>query len=659
MLRKRARRASLRRNWLEAVEALEARRLMAVDLVAPIADIAISAGSASSTIDLAQVFDLADVTGSVVRFDTNVSGGSSIFAELFDQAGPGRSRTTPETVANFLDYVDASRYVNTVMHRSVSNFVVQGGGFSAPTTTGALPAAISTFPPVVNEPGNTNVRGTIAMAKLGGDPNSATSQFFFNLSNNAANLDFQNGGFTAFARVLGDGMTVVDAMAALPTANLGGAFNEIPVIGTAGSGPLAPENYVTIQSVTQVGELVYTVVSSDPAVVAATVSGDGKLLLDYADSGAGTATVTVRAASVFNASDFREEQFLVTLAGSDLPAPPVIVVGADVGGLPWVTVLNANTGETISRFLAFHPNIRSGVKVALGDVDGDGVDEVIAATGGGVRSVVKFFELNGTHLPAYRTLPFAASYRGGINIAVGDFDGNGVDDLAVVSAKGAGLAKIFLIDPTAADPVPDQASGMIQNLFPTSMGGTTVAAADVGTFAGGVVVNAAVADGRDELVIGSGIGVAPVVRIYGIAQTGSRSTFSLLRTKPVFVAGRSLPTYLGGVNVAAGRYDADGLDDIIVTGGRRSSAAVEVHSGRITSNDVLLRQAAFASLTQLPTYVVGLDTDGDGRINSLVATQGGGAGSGIRLLAGTNGLNSVFGSYGGGIQLAATRRARG
>ena len=68
------------------------------------------------------------------------------------------------------------------------------------------------------------------MAKLGGDPDSATSQWFFNLANNSANLDFQNGGFTVFARVVGSGMNVVDAMAALDRVNAGGAFTDLPVL---------------------------------------------------------------------------------------------------------------------------------------------------------------------------------------------------------------------------------------------------------------------------------------------------------------------------------------------------------------------------------------------------------------------------------------------
>jgi peptidyl-prolyl cis-trans isomerase A (cyclophilin A) len=118
-------------------------------------------------------------------------------------------------------------YTNSVIHRSVPGFVIQGGGFTFDMATplNQVPA----FAPVVNEPEFANVRGTIAMAKLGGDPNSATSQWFFNLADNTANLDGQNGGFTVFGEVVGNGMDVVDAIAALPRFNFGGATNELPL----------------------------------------------------------------------------------------------------------------------------------------------------------------------------------------------------------------------------------------------------------------------------------------------------------------------------------------------------------------------------------------------------------------------------------------------
>lgn len=156
-------------------------------------------------------------TATIVEFQT-VQGNFEV--NLYDNA-------TPETVANFLNYVNNGRYTNVVFHRAAPGFVVQGGGF---TFDMALPLnEVPTFPAVVNEPVYANVRGTIAMAKLGGDPDSATAQWFFNLDDNTANLDEQNGGFTVFGEVVGNGMDVVDSIAALPNYDFGGAFTDLPL----------------------------------------------------------------------------------------------------------------------------------------------------------------------------------------------------------------------------------------------------------------------------------------------------------------------------------------------------------------------------------------------------------------------------------------------
>jgi len=137
----------------------------------------------------------------------------------------------PRTVANFLTYVRAGDYADTMIHRSMPGFVIQGGGYRWPAggTVGDVPDRA----PVENEfsPTRSNVRGTVAMAKLGGNPNSATNEWFINLADNSANLDGQNGGFTVFARVTAPGMGVADRIAALRTVNAQGAFTNLPVDG--------------------------------------------------------------------------------------------------------------------------------------------------------------------------------------------------------------------------------------------------------------------------------------------------------------------------------------------------------------------------------------------------------------------------------------------
>ncbi len=151
-----------------------------------------------------------------------------------------RDDIVKDTVDNFLRYVDAGLYNNSFIHRSVPNFIIQGGGF---VWDGVQQSPIASFPPINNQFLLSNVRGTIAMAKTPGDPNSATNGWYINLSDdNAANLDTQNGGFTVFGSVIGDGMTVVDAIAAIPTFNLGGDFTDMPLKNPVHGEPIGTSN---------------------------------------------------------------------------------------------------------------------------------------------------------------------------------------------------------------------------------------------------------------------------------------------------------------------------------------------------------------------------------------------------------------------------------
>ena len=140
----------------------------------------------------------------VVSLNTNF--GSLVF-ELFEDEAPA-------TVDNFLNYLNRGDFVGSFFHRSVTDFVIQGGGFATTSNTFTSTAQFSripTDPPVQNEPGFENLRGTVAMAKTS-DPDSATNQFFVNLSDANTFLDnpSNSGGFTVFAQSLD--MGVADAI---------------------------------------------------------------------------------------------------------------------------------------------------------------------------------------------------------------------------------------------------------------------------------------------------------------------------------------------------------------------------------------------------------------------------------------------------------------
>ncbi len=132
----------------------------------------------------------------------------------------------PETVRNFLAYVDAGFYDGTIFHRVIDGFMIQGGGFDS------LLRRKPTRPPIRNEATNglSNRRGTIAMARTS-VVDSATSQFFINLVDNSF-LDHRGNsprtfGYAVFGRVV-EGMDVVDRIGKTPTVRKNGLFQNLP-----------------------------------------------------------------------------------------------------------------------------------------------------------------------------------------------------------------------------------------------------------------------------------------------------------------------------------------------------------------------------------------------------------------------------------------------
>lgn len=185
---------------------------------------------------------------------------------LFDQQAPN-------TVANFLSYIEDDAYNQTVIHRSVSDFVIQGGGF---TFTDEL-VPVTTKPAVVNEPVLSNVKGTIAMAKLANDENSATSQWFFNMVDNSEALDTQNGGFTVFGQITAQSQATLDNIAGLVHCG------DIPLVDitseqcSSSDVALSSANFVTINSV---------VVLDDDPLSSANLNPTANTLISQDDSSA-------------------------------------------------------------------------------------------------------------------------------------------------------------------------------------------------------------------------------------------------------------------------------------------------------------------------------------------------------------------------------------
>lgn len=157
------------------------------------------------------------IAGDNQKVDLETSKGKIVLELYADKA--------PQTVKNFLAYVDSGYYDGTIFHRVIPDFMIQGGGFTAEMKKK------STQPPIQNEADNglSNERGTIAMARTR-DPHSATAQFFINTKDN----DFlnhkgkypQGWGYAVFGRVV-EGMGVVDAISNVKTLTRGG-YRDVP-----------------------------------------------------------------------------------------------------------------------------------------------------------------------------------------------------------------------------------------------------------------------------------------------------------------------------------------------------------------------------------------------------------------------------------------------
>ena len=301
-----------RRAADSSIQGLEPRCLLSATLANAIPNQTVITTQAATTVTLGSYFDDPAVPGTAVEIQTPKG---SIPIAL--------SPSTPLTDTNFLNYINSGEYADTITSRSISNFIIQGGGYTPDGTH------IATFAPVAGEPGLSNTTGTIAMALPSGatsasSENGGTSEWFINLANNT-NLNTaettQNGSvqgpFTVFGDVVYNGMSVVDSIAALPTvddvnepaAPYTGAWANLPLIGYTGTSGAqvtsVPSTDLVTNTTVIVPALTYAATSSNTNLVTASItngvlsltpaagltsSGEASVTVTATDLGGGTAT---------------------------------------------------------------------------------------------------------------------------------------------------------------------------------------------------------------------------------------------------------------------------------------------------------------------------------------------------------------------------------
>lgn len=237
-----------------------------------------------------------------------------------------------------------------------------------------------------------------------------------------------------------------------------------------------------------------------------------------------------------------------------------IVTGAGPGGGPHVRVFTAarygGDGATapheLTGFMAYDPAFTGGVSVAVGDVTGDGIAEIITAAGSGGGPHVRVFELQPRAgergiADVYEYTGFfayAPGFAGGVRVAVGDVDGDGVNEVITAAGPGGGAdIQVFKLDGVRVLPVLS-----LLAYDPAFYGGVFVAAGDVD------------GDGRAEIVTGADAGGGPHVRVFSVGTGFTRAS-----ELAGFMAFD--PAFRGGVRVAAGDVDGDGRAEIIAGAG--------------------------------------------------------------------------------------------
>jgi hypothetical protein len=233
-----------------------------------------------------------------------------------------------------------------------------------------------------------------------------------------------------------------------------------------------------------------------------------------------------------------------------------IITGAGYGGGPHVKVYDGVDGREIRSFYAYDPAFTGGVFVAAGDVDGDGKADVITGAGGGGGPHVKVFSgATGAELASFYA--YDPAFTGGVHVAAGDTDGG--QRAEVITGPGFGMAPLVRLF--------DGTSGQLKREFlafdPGFVGGVWVAAGDLD------------GDGFAEIIAGAGPGGPPLVRVFD-GPSGAQ------KAELVAYAPYKDPSmvFTGGVRVATDDLDNDGRSEILTAAGPTGGPHVRAFDGR-------------------------------------------------------------------------------
>jgi hypothetical protein len=311
----------------------------------------------------------------------------------------------------------------------------------------------------------------------------------------------------------------------------------------------------------------------------------------------------------------------------------VIVIGAgkSANTPEFVTVLDPANGAVLTRFAPFGNTFQGGIRVATGDLTGDGVDEIVVASGWGIPGEVRVYTQTGGLLTAF--LPYGPAFTGGVQVAIADVDGDGLNDIITVPSWGPAEVKVFRNVLVGGIPTFDALHPYRDFLaFPASfIGGAVVAAADMGDPPLPNIPFTNTLDGKAEIVIGSGAGMKTTVKVFDVSRMTTltpKVVATAVRTFTPFSTGAKI--YQGGVSLSVARVNADLIPDIVVGAGVLGNSLVDVwawsNTPAATLSSLSANGVGFSAYTDAsrnaPVQVTTQDTNGDGIADIIIVAQG-------------------------------------
>lgn len=248
-------------------------------------------------------------------------------------------------------------------------------------------------------------------------------------------------------------------------------------------------------------------------------------------------------------------------------AKDILVLGSEIDGdissaVKLVDIKNGN--QTMKTFRPYGADFHGGVRVAIGDINNDGIAEVITAPGPGRIGTVKVYNLNGQELTEYRTKAYPNAFIGGVFVALADVNDDGMLDIITTPGQGRRAeVKVFRTRDAAvyADPIVDTPMRTFLAFGSTFTGGVSVAAGDL------------TGDGKAEVVVGSGKGISPYVRAFDLTTFSTTGLAPrLLEFSPFSSSQRN------GVYVAVGDIRGNSTPEIIVGSSTNTLGQIKLYN---------------------------------------------------------------------------------